>query len=421
MTQLTLTYDDEGGTERQFRAERFPVIIGRHSSCDLCIPDPRLSREHVLIAERNGTLVVSDKDSSNGTELNGVELTSEEALRSGDTLNLGAGVRVQVSVETKVDKAVPPSPKPAASFKAESTAATVASQPRSGGIPIAVIIAVPLFAFVLVVFAVGLAYIYTSGGPANSQIVEQNDDPFEDETPNKKGGDPDIKPSSSASQTPGNSGNTSGTTTTSNSNTPPANLGETAKVEQHAAAFLRRIAQNDPKAFLTSEQAKRVSAKIKQVSSNAALSANLASARKSSSQIAALAGSKNLKPQFLAVAAITKLGNTRGDVLQTAQGMADVLDKLGNQIGSELADDAVLMIAAYDQGAAGDFLKMRNMLQDIATKFPDSSRAIRTIWFLEQNKRLSPAEFDRALTFIAIGTIADAPKDFGVSAEPLAL
>jgi hypothetical protein len=126
-----------------------------------------------------------------------------------------------------------------------------------------------------------------------------------------------------------------------------------------------------------------------------------------------------LQPAFLAAAAITKLGSSRGDVAKTAQSMAATLDKLRTQIGSELAEDTLLMIAAYDQGEAGDFLKMRNMLQDLSNKFPDSSRSIRTIWFLQQNGKITQSEFDMAVTFLAIGTISQNPKAFGVNAEAL--
>jgi hypothetical protein len=101
--------------------------------------------------------------------------------------------------------------------------------------------------------------------------------------------------------------------------------------------------------------------------------------------------------------------------------MADTLDKLATQIGSELANDSLLMIAAYDQGAGGDFMKMRNMLQDLATKSPDSARTIRTIWFLHKNSKITDAEYDFALNFLAIGTITQNPKDFGVNAEALTL
>ena len=118
---------------------------------------------------------------------------------------------------------------------------------------------------------------------------------------------------------------------------------------------------------------------------------------------------------------MAKLGNSRGDVLQAANSVADVLDKLGTQVGNESSDDALLMIAAFDQGSAGDFMKMRNMLQDLANKFPESARSIRSIWFLEKNGKITPAEFDSALTFLAIGTITQNPKDFGVNAEALSL
>ena len=128
-----------------------------------------------------------------------------------------------------------------------------------------------------------------------------------------------------------------------------------------------------------------------------------------------------MKPQFLAVAAITKLGNSRGDVVQTATALAEVYDKLGTHIGNEFAEDSLLMVAAYDQGAAGDTMKLRNMLQDLANKTQESTRTIRTIWFLEKNNKITSAEFDRALNFLAIGTVTQNPKEFGVNAEPLVL
>jgi hypothetical protein len=149
------------------------------------------------------------------------------------------------------------------------------------------------------------------------------------------------------------------------------------------------------------------------------LAANIESARKNAAGLKSLASQKNLTPQFLATAAMAKLGGTRGDVLQTAQSMAPILEKLQTQIGCELYDDCLMMIAAYDQGEKGDFMRLRNALQDLATKFPESSRSIRSIWFLQKQSKITDAEFEFALRFLAIGTISQNPKDFGVSAEPL--
>jgi len=214
---------------------------------------------------------------------------------------------------------------------------------------------------------------------------------------------------------------TSNGSTDTAANAPPANLSETAKVEENGAAFLRRIAQNNPKAFLTTEQAKRVNSKVKQFSGSSAVADNINSARKNANEIKSLAIKKNLKPQLLAVAAIAKLGSSRGDVLATAQSMADVLDKLSVSIGNELADECLLTIAAYDQGAAGETLKMRDMLQKLANETSESSRTIRSIWFLQKTGKITQAEFDRALTFLAVGIIAQNPKEFGVNAEALDL
>ena len=190
-------------------------------------------------------------------------------------------------------------------------------------------------------------------------------------------------------------------------------------MEINAASFLKKIAQNGDKAFLTGEQAKRVSAKVKQIGSSSALADNINSAKKNGAQIKALATAKNLKPQMLAVAAITKLGGSRGDVMAAATSMADVLDKLTIQLGNEFPDDCLLAMAAYNQGVAGDTMKMRNMLQDLANKSNETARTIRTIWFLQKEGKITSAEFDFALHFLAAGTIAQNPKEFGVNAEAL--
>lgn len=420
MPILKLFYTDEYGTSRTAEVTRDGFTVGRHSACDLCIPDERLSRTHIRFEKRDDDFYVSDCGSSNGSELNGIDLDSPERVRDGDDLVLGGGVRMQVRLE--VDPVL--AQKPLRQATASASPVTVASGEKTtetaAGIPILYLAAAPLFALIVLVFAGGLYYLFSGSSAQNVNVSQDIDDTIDDEPPANKREDDDVEPRRSPGA--GNSGTVVTSPTPGGSNSaPPANLSETAKVEQFAAQFLRRIAMNDPKAFITSEQAKRLSPKIKQFGGSAALAANIASAKKNSAQIGALASSKNLKPQFLAVAAINKLGNTRGDVLQTAQGMAEVLDKLGTQLGNELADDSLLVIAAYDQGLAGDHMKMRNMLQDLSNKFPDSSRAIRTIWFLEQNKRISAAEFERALSFLAIGTICQDPKEFGVSSDALTL
>lgn len=399
--------------------------IGRHSSCDLVIPNSKLSREHLTVERSGDRYFVEDRGSSNGTELNSQPLLDRTEVMNGDRANLGGGADVEFefvwdqtqagsyeSLDSTDQAAVQAA---SVTVDAPPTPAAVSTSGAGTGFPIWLLVTGPLAAIFLLVTVIGLLYLF-SGGPKT--IAESPNNRITRSTPDV--GDDDDTPD--PERTPKTTSSPSETNEPSNSATPPpANLSDTAKVEKAGAAFLRRIAQNDPTTFLTSDQAQKVNSRIKQLSGSSAVAANIESARRSSSQIKSLAASKNLKPQFLATAALAKLGSNRGDVFQTAQSMADVFDKLHTQIGDELSDDCLLMIAAYDQGQRGDFMGLRNMLQDLATKFPESPRAIRTIWFLQKQNKISAAEFDFALQFIAIGTMSQSPKDFGLTGDPLVL
>ena len=140
--------------------------------------------------------------------------------------------------------------------------------------------------------------------------------------------------------------------------------------------------------------------------------------KSNASQFQSLAQSKGLKPQFLAVAALTEMGGNRGNPLEVAQKMLPIFGELRISLANNLADDNLLMIAAYDQGKAGKFKDLRNILEALAKKNPSvSPREIRTIWFLKKQEKITEAEYEFALRFLAIGTITQNPKDFGVNAE----
>jgi len=440
MKELWLKFNDPDRGERRVEVDKARFVVGRHSEGDLCIADSRLSREHVRIERFGDKFHISDLGSSNGSTLNGEPLVDSRELNDGDEIVLGGSVRLFAEIPAAFDlDAKPEAEENSAAMPPESAAAAggvaapaYSAASHGNAVPTSVFYLAPVLGLVILALVGGLIY-FLSG--RKQPVVASNDefqysriDDDEGDSPtNKKAAKSDADTNKS-SPLPTGSPETADVTTAGPGNSgssadqpPPANLSETAKIEQNAALFLRRAAQNDPKAFLTTDQAKRLGPKIKQFSNSTSVADNIRSAGKNAAQLRSLAAARNLKPQLLAVAALAKLGNSRGDVLQTANSILEVLDKLGTQIGSESADDALLMIAAYDQGAAGDFLKMRNMLQDLANKFPESARSIRSVWFLEKNGKITPGEFDAALTFLAIGTITQNPKDFGVNAETLSL
>jgi hypothetical protein len=423
MAELWINYRDEDGNSDRVQVEGEKFTIGRHSSCDLVIPNSKLSREHVVIERLGNSFFVSDPGSSNGTRLNSELLVDRTEILNGDRADLGGGADIEFEYswdEPQADRGKSFADPESADIQASSVTVDappgpVSSGPAAGSFPLWLLITGPLAAIFLLIVGIGALFLVGGGGTSVAESPSRNLRPARD-----PGDDEDETPKSN--RTPTTTSSATETNLPVNGPTPPpSNLSDTAKAEKNGASFLRRIARNDPTAFLTSDQAQKINSRIKQFSGSQAIADNIESARKSSTQIKALAASKNLKPQFLATAAIAKLGSSRGDVLQTAQSMADVLDKLHTQIGDELSDDCLLMVAAFDQGQKGDFMGLRNMLQDLATKVPESSRAIRSIWFLQKQGKISGPEFDFAIQFLAIGTISQNPKDFGLNAEPLVL
>jgi Nif-specific regulatory protein len=65
-----------------------PTVIGRSSSCQIVIPDDRSSRHHAQIDWKDGTWVLRDLGSRNGTQVDGEDVQSEYVLSDGDRIQI---------------------------------------------------------------------------------------------------------------------------------------------------------------------------------------------------------------------------------------------------------------------------------------------------------------------------------------------
>ncbi len=65
------------------------LIVGRSDTCDIYIDDTKLSRQHFVIENDNGTFYVTDLQSRNGTMLNGIRINSRRQIKSGDQILAG--------------------------------------------------------------------------------------------------------------------------------------------------------------------------------------------------------------------------------------------------------------------------------------------------------------------------------------------
>jgi hypothetical protein len=65
------------------------LLVGRHPRCDVVLADPSVSRKHAQITFRDGTWMIQDLASTNGTLVNDVPV-GRMALRAGDIVDLGS-------------------------------------------------------------------------------------------------------------------------------------------------------------------------------------------------------------------------------------------------------------------------------------------------------------------------------------------
>lgn len=65
------------------------VVIGREEGLDIVLQDPESSRRHARISWQGGRYVIEDMGSTNGTFVNGMQITSPLGLNPGDSIGIG--------------------------------------------------------------------------------------------------------------------------------------------------------------------------------------------------------------------------------------------------------------------------------------------------------------------------------------------
>jgi hypothetical protein len=405
--ELLLTFADENGETRHIAANGEHFSIGRGAENDLQISNHSLSRRHVEIQRFADVFVLTDADSSNGTTINGEIISQPVALKNGDLLMLGGAVEIEIEiVGNEAEDA-----QAGNAFKPENGSFSSAQYDEPAPLWKNVFLIAPLAGCVVLLFVGALLFAIGGTGKTESNERGQNfpvhnrreisnenteEEPEETPTPRRSSNENSIVSNSSEPEEKPSPANQSS---------------ELDKTEKYALQFLRRIS-SDTQAVLTAKQLELVNAKIKKYKSSAALE-NLRTARRNAALIKSAAEKENLNSDFLTVAALAKLNETRGDAAQTAAAISEDFGKLSRVLGTELANDCLIVVAALEEG--GSTLAMRDKLQNLTAKTPNVSPAIvRTVWFLKENGNLSNSAFDFVLRFLAIGTIRENPREFGL-------
>lgn len=93
------------GAGRRFSLARPATTLGRSNSCEVFIPDQRVSRRHAEIRWDGDFCMLHDLGSANGTFLNGCRVVDARMLRDGDEITLGSAVFTFRDPETTLREA----------------------------------------------------------------------------------------------------------------------------------------------------------------------------------------------------------------------------------------------------------------------------------------------------------------------------
>lgn len=88
MTTIIVTHEDNEVDEFEFESGLKSISIGRRSSNDVCVPNLSVSGKHASIVFENSSAWLEDLKSTNGSYINGVQITRQE-IQDGDEIILG--------------------------------------------------------------------------------------------------------------------------------------------------------------------------------------------------------------------------------------------------------------------------------------------------------------------------------------------
>jgi ABC transport system ATP-binding/permease protein len=149
MTDASLVIHEGAGAGSEHPVDG-ELILGReHATADLVIEDPGVSRRHARVHPDNGTVIVEDLGSSNGTYVNGQRISGPVEVGAGDELQIGATILGVQGAGTAATAVMPPgapaterrhtspatSPPPRPSSSAPSRSSSSSSAPAASSSP----------------------------------------------------------------------------------------------------------------------------------------------------------------------------------------------------------------------------------------------------------------------------------------------
>lgn len=414
--EITLTiYDGETGLEQRVRVDSRRFTIGRLPENDLAIEDSDLSRRHAVIESFEGSVLISDCGSQNGTRVNGQSVASAFELHDGDVITLGGAK--EITIEMRQDLldgtngagdalSTPTHPATQAPLKnpiqtAHKNSSFLGSAPPWLNAPV-----IAGAAAALILLGTGLLLALNGGSSAPPR------------TPGPSLADNQSSPTASERATPPADNDESPKKVNASF---PGDSDELKIVEKNARIVMSSIS-NDSSPFLPSDVVSQISEKVKKYGGSSILRDQLrVMKQRGIPELAAPAKNNDIKVALVVLAALAKMDQDgeRSDPVTVAQAMLPTLKKLAIIFGTELANDSLLVVATLDQPPTGNFHPLQLTISRLANDQHESVTKIRSVWYLYDHQKISSRAYDLVFRFLAIGVIAQDPHHFDVDAEPL--
>jgi len=370
------------------------LTIGRGPDNDLAVDDPALSRRHAVIETFDGVVQVSDCGSRNGTSVNGIPVSDAAVLRDGDAITLGETCVITVCISGRPDATVTGAPGKQREKLDSGNASSASANPLLNPAIIAI-------TAVTIVLASALTVALLVGDGRK--------------------------------QTPLPRDSTSRTTNDAADAQVPAGISDEdaaverdpisiEQIEKAAAQVMRRVSSDD-RSYVFPPGATRavvdIKQKVNEYRTSSALSGALGSLTERGSQIAAEARREGVEPYLLAYISLAETdgGRARSDPVATAREVLPRLKSLRATFGTELADKSLIVVAAYKIG--GETRRSHPLLATMRRVVKDPQTE-RNVWYLHEHGGLDDEVYNFVVRFLALGIIAQNPRQFGVAAAPIA-
>ncbi len=401
--EVRLTIRNGAGRGNVVTVQSRRFSIGRNPDNDLTIQDSSLSRRHAIIENFDGIIQISDCGSQNGTWVNNNPVVGGVVLRNGDLISLGDSCELTVQISSNDGAGIAPSSQPAA---VESHPGPFV--PASGGqyqqastlswLSVPVIAAVSVI--VILLGAVILILVLGTGTDKPRVQLPENTNTLPINTAVGVEIEDDVTGQTEVTETRTDVGKTS-----------------TDQVEKAAIQVMRRISSDD-KTYSFSEQAlSEIEQKVNEYRSRPGLAASLTSMQRASGSIAAQARREGIEAGLVFYVALAESdGGRSGDPVSISKAIMPDLLKLRAIFGTTDADGSLILIAASQVGKAE---RRSHPLLPTIRRVVRNPLTQRNVWYLHERGGLSAGAYDFVLRVLALGVIAQDPKQFGVAADPL--